>query len=341
MLLGCLIVLAWTSAAEAGGPSFKRQQDVIYGRKYGTALTLDVFRPTGKANGAAVILVVSGGWFSAHEAINTGAAGAFTDRGYTVFAVVHGSQPKYVIPEILQDLHRAVRFIRHHARDYGIDPDRIGITGGSAGGHLSLMQGTAGQEGNPKSKDPVERESSRVQAVACFFPPTDFLNWGEKGKLVIGSMPGPIKPAFAFHSRDPKTGGFVPVTDEAKVKDLLRAVSPITHVSAGDAPALIVHGDKDTLVPLQQAEVMVAKLKEARIAAELIVKRGEGHGWKGMDKDLKTFADWFDRHLLEKGRGARDEGRGEKRGLQSFPRPAPLVSDPQFLALTGRGAQNR
>jgi acetyl esterase/lipase len=334
IILGCLAVLAWPLAAPAGdGPPHKRQQDVIYGRKYGTALTLDVFRPTGKANGAAVVLVVSGGWFSAHESVNPGYAAAFTARGYTVFAVVHGSQPKYAIPEILKDLHRAVRFIRHHARDYGIDPDRLGITGASAGGHLSLMQGTAGREGDPKAKDPVERASSQVQAVACFFPPTDFLNWGEKGKLVIGGMPDRIKPAFAFHDRDPKTGGFVPVTDEAKIKDTLRALSPITHVSAGDAPALIVHGDKDTLVPLQQAEVMVARLKEVGVPAELVVKRGEGHGWKGIDKDLKTFVDWFDRHLLNKAPPPAPKGQ------EARPAALPDLSRPALVRQVGAKRQ--
>src|SRR5207342_2870652 len=106
-------------------------------------------------------------------------------RGYTVFAVVHGSQPKYTIPEILQDMHRAVRFIRHRAKDYHIDPDRIGIIGASAGGHLSLMQGTAGDLGNPKARDPIDRVSNRVQAVTAFFPPTDLLNYGAKGKEML------------------------------------------------------------------------------------------------------------------------------------------------------------
>src|SRR5262249_47650879 len=153
-----------------------------------SALTMDVFTPKKDANGAAVILVVSGGWFSDHSQV-TGFgqlfASEFLKRGYTVFAVVHGSQPKYTIPEAVADLNRAVRFIRSHAKDYKIDPDRIGISGGSAGGHLSLMQGTAGDAGNPKANDPVERASSRVQAVACFYPPTDFLNYGGKGKYAF------------------------------------------------------------------------------------------------------------------------------------------------------------
>jgi acetyl esterase/lipase len=134
-----------------------------------------VFTPRENANGAAIIWVVSGGWFSSHDFVNAGFIAEYLKRGYTVFAVVHGSQPKFSIPEVLEDMHRSVRFIRSRAEQYKIDPNRIGITGASAGGHLSLMQGTAGNEGNPEAKDPVDRVSSRVQAVACFFPPTDRL----------------------------------------------------------------------------------------------------------------------------------------------------------------------
>jgi acetyl esterase/lipase len=301
LVLGCFALAGAALLVHAGGESVpKRQQDVIYGRKFGTALTLDVFTPA-KPNGAAVIWVVSGGWFSAHEAINAGFPKAFTDRGYTVFAVVHGSQPKFTIPEILQDMHRAVRYIRHHAKDYGIDPDRIGITGGSAGGHLSLMQGTAGDKGDPKAKDPVDRESSRVQAVACFFPPTDFLNYGKPGEDALGrGVLAGFKAPFDFQEVDPKTKAFVRVTDEAKFVEIGKNISPVNHVSADDPPTLIIHGDADKLVPIQQAEIMIAKLKEAGVPAELIVKNGQGHGWKGMDKDLVTFADWFDKYLAKK-----------------------------------------
>src|SRR5262249_35906013 len=147
------------------------RKEVIYHRKFGSALTMDVFTPKDekKANGAGVIYLVSGGWFSNHDGI-TGAiplwVQPYLDKGYAVFAVVHGSQPKYSIPEILDDLHRAVRFIKANAKDYGVDADRLGVTGGSAGGHLSLMQGCAGKDGDPKAKDPVEQQSSRVAAVA-------------------------------------------------------------------------------------------------------------------------------------------------------------------------------
>ena len=282
-------------------PAYDRKEDVIYGRKFGSALTMDVFTPKSNANGAAVIWVVSGGWFSAHELIDTGSLDELLRRGYTVFAVVHGSQPKYTIPDVLQDMHRAVRFIRYHAKDYHINPDRIGISGGSAGGHLSLMQGTAGTAGDSSAKDPVDRESSRVQAVGCFFPPTDFLNYGKPGEIALGcGVLKDFRAPFDFHEFDPAKKAFVPITDVGKIIEIGRQISPITHVTPDDPPTLIIHGDKDFLVPIQQAEIIVDKLKAAGVEAKLVVKKGEAHGWPNWHKDMATIADWFDAHLKVK-----------------------------------------
>ena len=294
-------VLTANLPALAKGPDFTRKEDVVYGRKYGTALTMDVFTPKENANGAAIVWVVSGGWFSAHEAINPAAVEELLKRGYTVFAVVHGSQPRFTIPEIVADMNRAVRFIRYHAADYHIDPDRIGITGGSAGGHLSLMQGTAGDKGNPDAKDPIDRTSSRVQAVACFFPPTDFLNYGKPGENALGRgiLKG-FKPPFDFHEQDPNTKVFRPITDEARILEIGRQISPVNHVSADDPPTLIIHGDADVLVPIQQAELIVDKLKQAGVEAKLVVKKGASHGWPDLLKDMTIIADWFDQHLGRK-----------------------------------------
>jgi acetyl esterase/lipase len=293
------IALAWTAPeVVADEPPPARQQDVIYGRKFGTALTLDVFRPAEKANGLGLVFVVSGGWFSSHDGINQAFVKPFTARGYTVFAVVHGSQPKFTIPEAVSDMNRAVRFIRLHAKDYAIDPDRLGVYGASAGGHLSLMLGTAGTPGKADAADPVEREPSRVAAVACFFPPTDFLNYGKAGEHAIGR--GVLKDfaaPFDFREYDPKAKKFVSVEDEAKVLDLARSISPINHVSSDDPPTLIIHGDADKLVPIQQAELIVEKLKGAGVEAKLVTKPGAAHGWGGLEKDIETLADWFDAHL--------------------------------------------
>jgi acetyl esterase/lipase len=215
--------------------------------------------------------------------------------------VVHGSQPRYTIPDVLEDMHKAVRFIRLHAKEYAIDPERIGITGGSAGGHLSLMQGTAGKPGDPKAKDPLEQVSSRVQAVGCFFPPTDFLNYGKDGETALGTgILSGFKAPFAFQDFDKKTQTFVLITDEDKRRQIGREISPVYHVSKESAPALIIHGDADKLVPIQQAQLIIAKLKEAGVPGELVVKPGASHGWPGLDKDVEKIADWFDKYLPKK-----------------------------------------
>ena len=297
-LLAALAALALAPAAPAQD-SYSRTEDVIYGRKFGTALTMDVFTPTDKANGKGIIWCVSGGWYSSKESVNPAVAQAFVERGYTVFAVMHGSQPKYSIPEAIGDMNRAVRFIKHNAKKYNVDPDKLGVAGGSAGGHLSLMLGAAPGYVDPKETDPINKLSSQVAAVACFYPPTDFLNYGKEGESALGE--GTLKNFKApFDFREVKGGKFVEITDEAARKAMMKAISPVYHVTKDSAPALIIHGDADKLVPLQQSELIIARLKESKVPCELVVKKGAGHGWAGLDKDLPVFADWFDKYLLEK-----------------------------------------
>jgi acetyl esterase/lipase len=298
MVLGLLLSLGHATCSFGDEPNYTRQEDVIYGRKFGTALTMDVFTPKEKANGAAVVFVVSGGWFSAHESINAPFIQPFLDHGYTVFAVVHGSQPKFTLPEIIADMHRAVRYIRHRAGAFKIDPNRIGISGASAGGHLSLMQGTAGTEGDPKAKDPVDRESSRVQAVACFFPPTDFLNYGKPGENAFGrGILANYRAPFDIQEFNNQKKEFVPITDEARLTEIAKQVSPVYHVTADDPPTLIIHGDADKLVPIQQAQLVMDKLEELKIPHELVVRPGVEHGWKDWQKETTVLADWFDKYL--------------------------------------------
>ena len=293
------IALSPTLSAAADDLNYTHHGDVIYGRKYGMALTMEIFQPKQNANGIGIISVLSGGWYSGHPENPASARSEhLLDKGYTVFAVTHGSQPKFSIPEILEDMNRAVRFIRYHAEKYGIDPNRIGITGGSAGGHLSLMQGTAGGPGDPKAKDPIDRVSSRVQAVACFFPPTDFLNYGKPGENAVGrGILWNFSGAFGFAELDPYWRKLVLITDEAKIAEIGRNISPVTRVSADDPPTLIFHGDKDWLVPLQQSEIFAEKMKAAGVPIELVVKPGADHGWPGMGEDAKQIAAWFDRYL--------------------------------------------
>lgn len=302
MLLRSLLVsLVLVSTLHAQTPEVTVKEDIVYGRKYGVALTMDVFTPRENRNGAGVIMVVSGGFLSSKEAINRSFFNVMLARGYVVFAVLHGSQPKFTIPEIVDDMNRAVRFIRFHAKEYGVDPDRLGIMGASAGGHLSLMMGCASREGNPSAKDPVDRVASRVAAVGCFFPATDLLNYGKPGEVALGT--GVLQgfwPAFDFQKLEGKKG-FVPVEDMEKRKEIGRQISPVYHVSSDDPPTLIIHGDADILVPIQQSQLLIAKLKENNVVCELVVKKNKGHGWLGLDKDIVTIADWFDKHLAKKG----------------------------------------
>jgi acetyl esterase/lipase len=272
--------------ARSQGEAYTRVPDVIYHRKHGVVLTLDVFKPA-KPNGIGVLWMVSGGWVSNHASINPGFARAFLDRGMTVFQVVHGSQPKYAIPEIVEDIDRATRFVRTHAREYGVDPERLGIAGGSAGGHLSLMQGARGSDGKTDSKDPVEQAHSRVQAVACFYPPTDFLNYGTPGQnaLTVDKLK-PLRVAFGARSEDP-----------TELERAARDDSPITYVTDKMPPTLIIHGDADTLVPIQQAELFMEKLKSVKVAHKLVVREGKGHGWPMIANDVPVLAEWFQQHL--------------------------------------------
>jgi acetyl esterase/lipase len=300
LISACILSIASTFA-HAAEPEYTRTQDVIYGRKFGTALTMDVFRPKTGANGAAIIWVMSGGWFSTHDSIpaNMGV------RGYTVFAVVHGSQPRFTIVDAVADMNRAVRFIRYHAKDYGIDPDRIGITGGSAGGHLSLMQGVKPAPPDEKSKDPVDHVSAKVQAVACLFPPTDFLNYGETGKIAWTTTLNWLPSAFDFQKEVETVKGnffskqFAPVSPEEKTQ-IAKDVSPIYWITADAPPTLIIHGDADNIVPIEQSRRFIEKMQEAKVEAKLEVRPGKGHGWAGMEPDKEILLDWFDQHLLKK-----------------------------------------
>ena len=154
LAIGAITSLISFAEPVRAGYLFDRQQDVIYGRKFGTALTMDVFKPKENSNHASVVLVMSGGWVSSKDQIQPIFVLDLVKRGYTVFAVVHGSQPKFTIPECVADLHRAVRYIRTNAEHFEIDPNRIGISGASAGGHLSLMMGLRRRDRQSEGQGP-------------------------------------------------------------------------------------------------------------------------------------------------------------------------------------------
>lgn len=301
--LGVFTRLGTVLASALGLPAgYDRERGIVYQDTAEGPLTLDVFRPRRGANGLGVIWVVSGAWISSRDGILPIFVGPLIRRGYTVFPVVHRSLPMTTMPAILAQLDRATRFVRSHAPDFGVDPDRLGIYGGSAGGHLSLMQSMAGQPGNPQAEDPIDRVSSRLQAVACFFPPTDFLNYGPLTEFALGLSSAwnlPFRLPFPFDLRrlDKKLPRQVTIPDEPALRELARTISPIYHVSPNDPPTFLMHGDADRLVPLEQSQRMLERLQGAGVPAELVVKPGADHGWLDLPLDLDRFADWFDEHL--------------------------------------------
>ncbi len=285
ILIAALLLITTPAFAET-----TRIRDVIYGRKFGTALTMDVIKPE-KPTGIGIVVMVSGGFSSDHawtDGMFTGNTfKPLTDHGHTLFLVVHGSQPKYIVAEIVPDIHRAIRFIRTNAKDYGVDPDRLGITGGSSGGYLSITMGTTGKDGDPSAKDPVDRASSKVQAVACFFPPADLINYGKEGRLFNEFEP--VK--FVWHT--------IPVASLPRDQQIktLRDLSPFWQISKDTAPTFIITGDNDALVPHEQSVRFIQKLEELKIPCKIDIRPGAGHGWANMAKDYELLADWFDQHL--------------------------------------------
>ena len=256
-------------------PSVTR--DVVYGHKDALTLTFDVHRAA-RPNGGGVIAIVSGGYQSSVEMsrliVDGYLAPLLNDKGFTVFAVRHGSSPRYPMSAIVADTRRAVRFIRQHAREYGVDPDRIGVFGSSAGGQLALLLGTTADSGDSAASDAVLRESSRVAAVVAYFPPTDLSRWGTQR----------IRQAFpAMRLTETQAAEY----------------SPIRSVSPGDAPSLIVHGDADPVVPMVEGETMHEALRKAGVPASFVRIEGAGHGFEGADLERANAAmvRWFERHL--------------------------------------------
>jgi len=270
-------------------PPVQRTNGVVYGRRAGWDLTMDVMRPA-KPNGFGVALMVSGGWKSSPPGgFPTWLAAPLLRRGYTLFAVCHVSQPQATVMEIVSDVNRAVRFIRYHAREYGIDPNRLGVTGGSAGGHLSLMLATRGGPGPAGAADPVDRESSAVQTVAIFYPVTDLLNLGKSTEnLGDGGPPRSFVRAFGPRS-----------TNLVVWREIGREMSPIYHINSNMPPVLIYHGDADMLVPLDQSERFQARARALGRKVEIVVHSGGQHGWPAMVFDIRRFGQWFDRYLRQ------------------------------------------
>ena len=295
-----LLATLLTSGTAAAEPRIER--NVIYGMYSGLALLMDVYHPE-QPNGYGIVFISGSGWtrelgLDATPLTATGQEEIYglplVAAGYTVFNINHRAAPRFRYPAPVEDAQRAVRYIRHHAEDYGIRADRIGAMGGSSGAHLAGMLGMMDGEGDPADPSPVNRESAKVQTVVARAAPFD-----------LRSDAG--APLFGFRGDAGRPG-----TEEAR---LLSEASPITYVTADDPPVLMIHGDADPTVPYERSVDMHAALQAVGVESHLITVHGGGHGARfdalvvggaRVSKEpesppdyIGAMIDWFDRHLRE------------------------------------------
>jgi len=264
-------------------PGVKAQKDVPYVEKGHERQKLDLYLPE-KADGPlpVIVWVHGGGWQGGSK--DRCPAVRFVPKGYAVASINYRLSQHAPFPAQIEDCKAAIRWLRAHAREHQLDPDRIGVWGASAGGHLVALLGTASDVKDLEGKLGHNDQSSKVCCVCDWFGPTDFTPLIENSTGAAGVV-------------EKLLGG--PVKDNA---EKARLASPITHVTSDDAPILIMHGDKDALVPLSQSESFTAALKKAGVEVTFQVLPGAGHGGAAFTspESNKLIEDFFARHLKGK-----------------------------------------
>ena len=230
------------------------------------AQTLIIAYHQDRKNLRPAILHFHGGGFRKGKA-EAGTAKWLAEAGFVGISVNYRLSGEAIFPAAVHDCKTAVRWARAHAEKYGIDPERIGVFGGSAGGHLAALVGASGSDNYLEGTGPYLSFSSTVQAVSENYGPTDFLKMND----APGNMDhdSPTSPESEF------IGG--PIQQSA---DQVKLANPITYVDASDPPTLIVHGLKDMSVPYQQSELLYEALQKADVPARLVPVANAGHGFK-------------------------------------------------------------
>jgi acetyl esterase/lipase len=289
-------LLAVTAAAQE--TPYTQRENVVYGETHGVGLVMDIFAPKDAKNGVGIVDVISGAWYSDRGKIRDHTRAQtfhiLCRKGYTVFAIRPGSITKFSVPEMLANLNQGIRWVKDHSKEFGIDPERLGMMGASAGGHLACLAAVTAEDAKPDGGGAATTTGTRVKAVAVFFPPTDFLQYGSTAvDARADDRLGQLVRKLAFPQ------GLTNETAEEVNKKVIE-ISPARLVTPQAPPFLLIHGDADPAVPLQQSEVMLAALKQAGVPAELIVKKGGGHPWPTLHEEVQVIADWFDKQLATK-----------------------------------------
>ncbi|TWU46331.1 Carboxylesterase NlhH [Rubripirellula tenax] len=255
------------------------EHDIVYGTGGGIDLQLDLARPIDRSVPSPCIVVIHGGaWRMGDKSNHRPDITALAEQGYVAATIQYRFCPEHQFPAQVEDVKCAVRYLRAHAEEYGIDPTRLGAVGYSAGAHLSMMLGTLDRQWEGDGGWPDQ--SSEVQAVVSYFGPTFFEEQGLNAQT------------------KPLISDFLGGSAAEKPETYLQA-SPLTHVSPGDAPMLLFQGTDDALVPYQQAILMVEAMTKADIAGRVEFLIDAKHGWGGETRDRtnRETHDFFDQHL--------------------------------------------
>jgi acetyl esterase/lipase len=207
-------------------------------------------------------------------------------RGYAVASINYRLSQEAIFPAQIHDCKAAIRWLRAHAKEYNLDAKRIGVWGSSAGGHLVALVGTSGDVKELEGDEGNLDQPSRVQAVCDWFGPTDFC------QMAAHALPDSKLDHDAAGSPESKLIGG-PIQEN---KDKVAKANPITYVSKDDPPFLIMHGDKDNLVPHHQGEILAEALRKAGVQVTFETVKGAGHGFGGPEV-MKRVEDFFDKHL--------------------------------------------
>ncbi|HEX4652449.1 MAG TPA: alpha/beta hydrolase [Granulicella sp.] len=262
------------------------QEGLVYGTADGQQLTMDYYAPAGPGPHPIVILIHGGGYRRGNSKSGTYPADFLTPAGYAVFSINYRLAPKYPYPYMVYDVERSVRYLRYNAKRWNGDPNKIALVGGSAGGFLSNMVGLLNAPGDPKSADPVNRESAKVEAVVSLFAQSSF-----------ATVP----------LNDDVHSLLDPLIKEKGEKEALREASPITYVSKYAPPFLQILGDKDQYIPFSEATNLQAALNKVGVSNEVIRIPGGMHGTDGWyklpgDPDWELhMMRWLNRQLHHKG----------------------------------------
>jgi acetyl esterase/lipase len=273
-----LLVPAWAGAPD----EIVFESGIEYAKPGGESLQLDLARPKSPNGKCPAILCIHGGGFRAGKREGwDGRCKMLAERGYVAATVTYRLAPKAPYPAAIHDVKAAVRWLRANAATYSIDPEKIGVTGDSAGGHLAQFLGVTGGVALFEGDGGNPGVSSRVSCVVNWYGPSDFTK--SYGKSVDAAEVLPLW-----------LGG-----DDTKEHRKHIEASPLYWGTPEAAPTLLLHGTKDPYVAFEQAEWMRDRLKAAEVEVELVAFEGAGHGFKGPDaeKAQKAMVEFFDRHL--------------------------------------------